>query len=144
MERQEFLRLLGTAGLAVCAGCGLQSCSSSDSPSPNKPGGPTGIDFTLDLNEMVNAALLADGGFVYKSGVIVVCINASAQAYTAVSQACTHQGTTIGFDAANGNFLCPNHGSRFGTSGAVINGPATIPLRKYNTSLSGTLLRVFA
>lgn len=142
MERNEFLRLLGTAGIAVCAGCSLESCSSSSDPSPST--GPTGIDFTLDLTASANAALLIDGGFVYKSGVIVVCLSASLQVYTAVSQACTHQGTTIGFDVANGNFLCPNHGSRFSTAGAVVNGPATASLKKYNTSLTGTNLRVFA
>lgn len=143
MERNEFLRLLGTAGLAVCAGCSLESCSSSSDPSPSTPA-PTGIDFTLDLTAPVNAALLTDGGFVYKSGVIVVCLSASLQVYTAVSQACTHQGTTIGFDVANGNFLCPNHGSRFSTAGAVVNGPATASLKKYNTTLTGTNLRVFS
>lgn len=142
MERNEFLRLLGTAGIAVCAGCSLESCSSSSDPSPST--GPTGIDFTLDLTASANAALLTDGGFVYKSGVIVVCLSASLQVYTAVSQACTHQGTTIGFDVTNGNFLCPNHGSRFSTAGAVVNGPATASLKKYNTSLTGTNLRVFA
>lgn len=142
MERNEFLRLLGTAGIAVCAGCSLESCSSSSDPSPST--GPTGIDFTLDLTAPANAALLTDGGSVYKSGVVVVCLSASSQTYTAVSQACTHQGTTIGFDVANGNFRCPAHGSRFSTAGAVLNGPAAASLRKYNTSLTGTNLRVFS
>jgi cytochrome b6-f complex iron-sulfur subunit len=142
MERNEFLRLLGTAGLAVCAGCSLESCSSSSDPSPSS--GPTGIDFTLDLTAPANAALLTDGGAVYKSGVIVVCLSAAMQVYTAVSQACTHQGTTIGFDVTNGNFLCPNHGSRFSTAGAVVNGPAIASLKKYNTTLTGTELRVFS
>ena len=141
MERNEFLRLLGTAGIAVCAGCSLESCSSSSDPSPS---GLTGVDFTLDLTATANAALLADGGFIYKSGIIVVCLNASTQLYTAVSQACTHQGTTIGFDVSKGNFLCPNHGSRFSTSGVVVNGPATASLKKYNTTLTGTNLRVFS
>lgn len=144
MERQEFLRLLGTAGIAVCAGCSLEGCSSSSDPGPNNPGGPTGVDFTLDLSEAANAALLTDEGFVYKSGIIIVCLNASTQTYIAVSQTCTHQGTTIGWDAVNDNFRCPNHGSRFSTTGAVINGPAAVPIKKYNTSLTGTVLRVFS
>lgn len=143
MERNEFLRLLGTAGLAVCTGCSLESCSSDD-PTPSGPSGPSNIDFTLDLTAPANAALLVDGGEVYKSGVVVACLSASMQTYVAVSQACTHQGTTIAFDGAKGNFLCPNHGSRFSTSGAVVNGPATASLKKYNTALTGTNLRVFA
>ncbi len=144
MERQEFLRLLGVAGLAVCAGCSLESCSGSSDPSPSGGGSATSVDFTLDLTQAVNAPLLTDGGFVYKSGVIVVCLSASASAFTAVSQTCTHQGTTIGFDASAGNFLCPNHSSRFSTVGVVVNGPASVSLKKYNTVLTGSILRVFS
>lgn len=144
MERQEFLRLLSTAGVAVCAGCALESCTGSDSPTPSGGGGPSGVDFTLDLSQSANAALLTDGGFVYKSGIIVVCLNASTQTFTAVSQTCTHQGSTIAWLQADGNFRCPNHGSRFSSAGTVILGPATINLRKYNTSLTGTVLRVFS
>jgi cytochrome b6-f complex iron-sulfur subunit len=140
MERDEFIRLLGTAGLAACAGCALQSCEEDD-PSFE---GPTGVDFTLDLTLMENAALLTDGGFIYKSGVIVVCLSASTGNYTAVSQAYTHQGTTLVYQPANGNFYCSNHGSRFSVTGTVINGPASRALRKYNTVLVGANLRVFS
>lgn len=139
MERDEFIRLVGTAGLAACAGCALQSCE--EDPSFE---GPTGIDFTLDLTLAANAALLTDGGFVYKNGVIVVCLSTSTQNYTAVSQRCTHQGTMIVYQPANGNFYCSNHGSRFSVAGTVVNGPASSPLRRYNTELIGTNLRVFS
>lgn len=142
MERNEFLKLLGTASLAVCAGCALESCSTSSDPSG--PAAPTGVDFTLDLTAAANAPLLIDGGSVYKSGIVIVCLSAASSAYTAVSQACTHQGTTIAFQASAGNFLCPNHGSRFSTTGGVINGPAVASLKKYSTSVSGTNLRVFS
>lgn len=144
MERQEFLRLLSSAGIAVCAGCALESCSGSDPAPAGGGGGPTGVDFTLDLTESVNAALLTDGGFVYKSGVIVVCLSTATNTFTAVSQTCTHQGTTIAYLPADGNFRCPNHGSRFSVAGTVILGPATINLKKYNTSLTGSVLRVFS
>lgn len=139
MERNEFLKFLGTAGLMACAGCALESCSSSE---PTVPAAPTGIDFTLDLTAAANAALLADGGSVYKSGLVIVRL--SDTEYIALSQACTHQGTTVGFVVSDGNFRCPNHGSRFNTSGAVLNGPATRALKKYNTELTGTDLRVFS
>ena len=138
MERNEFLKLLGTASLAVCAGCTLESCSSSD-PSPSAP---TTVDFTLDLTATANSNLGADGGSMYKSGIVIVRL--SSTNYIAVSQGCTHQGTTINYQPTVGNFFCPNHGSRFSTTGGVINGPATSPLRKYNTTLTGTNLRVFS
>jgi cytochrome b6-f complex iron-sulfur subunit len=140
MERSDFLKLLGTAGLMACAGCALQSCS--DSSSASVPAPPTNIDFTLDLTASGNASLLLDNGFVYKSGIIVVRL--SAANYCAVSQACTHQGTTINYVVGSGSFQCPTHGSRFSTTGAVINGPAARSLKKYNTELTGTNLRVFS
>lgn len=140
MERNEFLRLLGTAGLAACAGCALESCEGESSvPEP-----PSNVDFTLDLTLAANAALTTDGGFIYKGGIIVVCLSASTNSYTALSQACTHQGTTVVYQPANGNLFCSNHGSRFSITGAVVNGPAARALRKYSTELTGTSLRVFS
>jgi Rieske Fe-S protein len=47
------------------------------------------------------------------------------------------------FEANNNRFNCPNHGSNFNKEGVAINGPATAALRKYNTTLTGNLLRVF-
>lgn len=140
MERNEFLRLLGSAGLAVCAGCSLESCDSNH----GVPAAPTNVDFTLDLTASANAALLTTGGFVYNSGIIIVCLNATAQTYDAVSQACTHEGTTVVYQAGSGQFYCSTHGSRFNTAGQVVQGPASSALHKYNTSLTGTNLRVFS
>lgn len=43
----------------------------------------------------------------------------------ALSATCTHQGCTVGFNAAEATWDCPCHGSRFATDGTVIQGPAT-------------------
>jgi Rieske Fe-S protein len=42
----------------------------------------------------------------------------------ALSATCTHQGCTVGFNAAEVTWDCPCHGSRFATDGTVIQGPA--------------------
>jgi Rieske Fe-S protein len=47
---------------------------------------------------------------------------------TAVSARCTHRGCIVRFDDADQQWECPCHGSRFDRSGAIIDGPATVPL----------------
>ncbi len=139
MNRKDFFTQLGVGAAAllvpVCFG-GLAGCSKSASsnttPSP-------GIDFTLDIS---SGALATIGGFLVSQGVLVARVNASS--FIAVSAACTHQGTTINYNASGNNFFCPNHGARFDSSGAVTQGPATTDLKKYNTSLAGSSLRVFS
>lgn len=135
MERDEFLKLLGTGTLAVCAGCALESCSKDVVAPPN-------VDFTLDLTVSPNMVLQTPGGSLSKSGVIVARI--STAEFAAVSQACTHEGTAVEYQPAQQNFHCPNHGSNFSKTGGVLNGPASSALRKYNTELNGNNLRVFS
>jgi len=140
MDRKEFLTILGYGAAACACGAALGACT-------NLNGGanimaPTNVDFTLDLTAAANASLRNVGGYVYNNvGVIV----AHAQSgYVAVSYACTHQGSTIVFDAGTNSFFCPAHGSRFSLSGGVIQGPAGSPLGSYKTTLTGNSLRVYS
>ena len=48
----------------------------------------------------------------------------------AVSPTCTHMGCLVSFNTAERTWECPCHGSRFGVDGAVLQGPATRPLRR--------------
>jgi glycine/D-amino acid oxidase-like deaminating enzyme/nitrite reductase/ring-hydroxylating ferredoxin subunit len=48
----------------------------------------------------------------------------------AVSAVCTHLGCLIGWNTAEESWDCPCHGSRFGTDGTVIQGPAVKDLRR--------------
>jgi cytochrome b6-f complex iron-sulfur subunit len=138
MDRKEFLSLLGISSAALA----LTYCFGGCQPTNNGPTAPTNVDFTLDLTNSANSALKSNGGYLYHGGVIVArTVNGS---YVAVSQTCTHAGGTVVYDSNINDFYCPVHGSVFSTNGSVVSGPAPSALVKYNTSLSGTSLRVFS
>ncbi len=137
MERREFLSFVGIGAAAAACNYCLSGCTVKDTGIT----APANVDFTLDLTNGAYSALKNVGGYVYNSGVIVAN---SSSGYIAVSSACTHQGNTIIFDGTNNLFYCPAHGSRFTTTGAVINGPATSALGRYNTTLTGNSLRVYS
>ncbi len=62
----------------------------------------------------------------------------SATSVVAVSRTCTHEGCTVLVPAAPGKTLdCPCHGSRFTTSGSVVNGPAARPLPSFPARIEG-------
>jgi cytochrome b6-f complex iron-sulfur subunit len=137
MNRKEFILKAGFGTVAIaCATC-LGGCEVDSVPSA-----PENVDFTLDLSAPANTALTNVGGSKTQSGVLIGRV--SDTGFVAVGQACTHQGTTVQFQLSNNRFHCPNHGSNFALDGGVINGPASSPLRQYNTSLDRSLLRVFS
>jgi cytochrome b6-f complex iron-sulfur subunit len=145
MKRSDFFSALGISAGTVIFAPFLASCSKSTNLTPDPQAGPGGsgvIDFTLDLTQPAHSALNSNGGSLLKSGVIIA--RTTTGAFVAIASTCTHQGTTIDFDYANNRFHCSGHGSNFSTNGSVINGPATIALKMYNTQLTGTSLRIYA
>lgn len=136
MDRKDFISQVGLGVAAVlipaCIG-GLAGCKkkSEDPPAP--------VDFTVDVSA---GPLASNGGFIVQNTVIVARTNTGT--FIAVAAKCTHQGTTINYNAGGNNFICPNHQSHFDSEGKVTQGPATSNLVKYNTTLTGSSLRVFS
>lgn len=135
MERRHFLGTLGAPVLAACAVC-MGACSKS----ADGGGGAVSANFTVDLN----SNLTTIGSSLTQSGVIVVRLAAGnvPASFTAVQVACTHEGTSINYNAAAGKFICPNHGSTFTTTGAVTLGPAGTALKQYNIAIAGSTMTV--
>ena len=140
MDRKNFLSQVGVGAAAflapICLG-GIAGCGKSSNDST--PSAPSNVDFTLDVS---SGALASNGGFLVSQGILVARTNAGA--FLAVSAACTHQGTTVNYNAANNNFVCPNHGAQFSSTGMVTLGPATTNLKSYNTSLTNSTLRIYS
>lgn len=148
MERQEFLSKLGIGLVAVCAGCSVSCGGKSNNPGPSTgggvppPGKGSGILFSADLStELTNI-----GDSIVQQGVILVRIATGniAGSFTAVEVTCTHQGNSIGYNIGKGIFICPAHGSEFSKTGAVLVGPAALPLQEYTVMVNSTSLTVSA
>ncbi len=151
LKRGEFLRSLGLSTSALmafyCMGTTLTSCSTDD-PDPMAPPAPgpggaaavtgttTGgsIDFNIDLTSTDYKKLKTTGESAIIGDTIVIATGSDK--FVALSKACTHQGTTVTFQNASKDILCPNHKSEFKLDGSVQKGPAASPLTVFKTTLS--------
>ena len=66
----------------------------------------------------------------------------SSASILAFTRKCTHAGSSVSA-FVNGVSTCPSHRAQFDISGGVVGGPARSALKKYNTSLTGNILKVF-
>lgn len=143
MDRKEFFSKVGfgaaAALLPACIAGIATSCSSDNSTSPSPAPAPSGVDFLLDVS---TGSLATNGGFLVTKGIVVARTNSGT--YIAVSASCTHEGTNVNYNVSGNNFICPNHGAQFSSTGTVTQGPANSNLKKYNTTLTGNSLRVYS
>ena len=140
INRIQFLSKLGLGTGAImatdCLGC-LTSCDDDD----DYIGGE--VDFTLDLDESVYDALNAVGGYVRINKVVIAAV--SEGTFVAVTQICSHQGAeNVTFRSLNNDFYCTQHEAIFDLDGKGLNSNGSKGILIYNTSLSGTLPRVYS
>ena len=138
MDRSEFLKTLGTGTVAICATCGMFSCSEDDNPAPTG----SGLDFTISIEESPYLNLKNVGGSVIKDNLIIA--RTGTDTFIALTKACTHAGITVNYDHPNKRIICNAHGSIFSTTGSVEKGPANRPLTKFKTEFSAPNLRIFS
>jgi cytochrome b6-f complex iron-sulfur subunit len=136
MDRKEFLLQIGVTALSfpVCLGI-LSACSQESEVPP----APTNVDLTIDVS---TGQLSKNGGYIVQNGIIIA--RTTSGDFLAVSAACTHEGIIVQYESGKNDFYCSAHGSVFTSSGSVSKGPALKALMKYNTTLTGTSLRVFS
>ena len=133
MDRKEFLSSLGFSAASLMIASCLGGCEKKSVSAPS-------VDFTIDISQAPYNVLATAGNAVSKDGVIIAkTMNGDI---IAVSQACTHEGINVTFQANNDRFYCSGHGATFSTSGAVTKGPANSALKQYTVTINGNLIRI--
>jgi thiosulfate dehydrogenase [quinone] large subunit len=107
---------------------------SSGTPSPSPSASSGGA---------VGGTLIAGGSSIgtgqalnFSAGGTAAVLLKDGGTYRAFERACTHQGTNVDWEPANGSFYCSNHGARFSAAGDAIVGPARTPLRPITVSVA--------
>jgi Rieske Fe-S protein len=133
---------LALAALAeACGGSGGGSGPSNIAQLTTVNGATSGTMVQVQIDSSSPLAPVGGAALVRSSTGLFLVARTGDQTFTALTSTCTHETCTItGFDGTN--YVCPCHGSRFTTSGRVVNGPAPASLRTFNTSFANNVLTI--
>lgn len=126
--RREFLVKASTiaGGLALTLS-GIKDVSGKSSDD-------TAEEVVLKLDEKSPLSKVGGSQTVETKNGKVVIARTGASSFAAVSAVCTHKGGPLGYDETSKLFVCPNHGSKFGTDGSNAGGPAKTPAKSFPTA----------
>ena len=89
-------------------------------------------DMTVTIDDKSPLKTIGGSQVVQSTAGKIIIVRSSEKAFVAFSARCTHKGSTVEYDAAAKQFVCPSHGSKFdSTNGNVSNGPAKVALKSY-------------
>jgi Rieske Fe-S protein len=137
MDRKDFLKLGCNACLCGAAAM-LLPCMQSCSPSAAvfKTAEPLNntVELPLSLFDKENIQFIRPKGWQYD----IAVQKKSEGTYVALLMQCTHMDNQL--SSEQNGFSCSLHGSRFNKEGIVVKGPAEMPLKKYEVSVSNNTL----
>jgi len=142
MTRRDLIQKIVLGGTTIIILPVIASSCAKDEVDGTNGGGSNSDKFTIDLTTPAYSALNAAGGWVVVAAKNIIVVNTGSNAFVALDSVCTHQGCTVAYNSGTNNFPCPCHGSLYSITGAVINGPATLPLKSYPVSKSGNILTI--
>ena len=147
-SRRTFCAQACQAASCLALGSLVQACGGGGGSAPsNVPqlsivnGSVSGGTVVVQIDSASPLATVGGAAQVRSSGGAFLISRTAQDTFTALTSTCTHDTCTItGFDSSN--YVCPCHGSRFSTSGRVVNGPANAPLRTFSTQFSNNVLTI--
>ena len=137
---------LGTITLGSFTVSFISGCSDNGPTGPAINNDIQDVSITVDISLSENQSLAHVGGTLALGSnaldiVGILLYRSSETSVLAYSRRCTHNGCTIGA-FQSGTSTCPCHGSKFDTSGSVVNGPAATALKQYHATLQGTIITI--
>jgi Rieske Fe-S protein len=143
--RRAFCAQACRAVALAAVGGSLSGCGGVTGPSaptlPNLDGTVSGGAVSVTVGSSSPLAAVGSAALVNTSAGSFLVARIAQDSFTALTATCTHFGCTIsGYESQT--FVCPCHGSRFDTSGAVQRGPANRPLRSYATRFADDVLTI--
>ncbi|NYG08380.1 Rieske Fe-S protein [Phycicoccus badiiscoriae] len=132
-SRRTVLTSVGLAGVGatVLAGCTAAGNAASSAASSAKDAATSAVKAAIS-----KATIPVGGGKIFADQKVVVTQPTSGD-FKAFSAVCTHQSCIVA-EVANGTINCACHGSQFDiTTGAVRQGPATMPLPEKTVTVNG-------
>lgn len=138
MKRRQFLKSgIYSSFVFATAPALVASCKKDDEKEETSGIPNTGIQ--IDLSTATYTSLNTAGNYVYYQNIIIFNTGTS---FLALSRVCTHEGCPVTYDHGAGNIPCGCHGSKFTTTGSVINGPAAVALKSYSVTKNGNILTI--
>lgn len=149
-SRREFCQQACQAASLAAVGILLPGCGGSNPAGPsgmNAPALPvltstiTGGAFTLTIDASSPLNAVGSAALVQASAQAFLVARTGQDTFSALTATCTHQACTVsGFQSPN--YVCPCHGSRYTTAGAVVSGPAPRALAQFASAFAGGVLTV--
>jgi len=146
--RRDFCVQACRAVSLVTVATALQACGSPTSPSdtsapplPTITGSVASGTISVTVDAASPLAAVGSAALVRSSAGDVLVSRTAQDTFIALTSICTHEGCAVtGF--ASPVYVCPCHGSRYSTSGAVVMGPATRALSQFTSRFTNNVLTI--
>ena len=147
LSRRTFCLHACQTASCLALGSLAQACGGGGSSPSNVPqlsvvnGSVSGNTVVVQIDSSSPLAAVGGAAMVRSSGGAFLIARTGPDSFSALTTVCTHETCTItGFDSTN--YVCPCHGSKFTTTGRVVNGPANAPLRSFATVFANNVLAI--